>query len=203
MNGLTIMAGVILVLYVASVRGFSIYYRRRFGRSGHFLDDSASNSVQRYLGLCEYLIMVYYLVAYINLYTGYDFSGLISTIHVLDHSVIFTIGLAGTFAFLVLMFAARLNLGASWRLVMDTKTDDELVSQGFYRFMRNPYFTFLLGFQLSVFAVLPNTITLLALVQSWILTGLQVRYEEVYMEEKYGQEYLKYKAKTGRFLPGI
>ena len=69
--------------------------------------------------------------------------------------------------------------------------------------MRNPYFTFLLGFQFALILVVPNAITICAFLQSAILLGLQVRQEEAFLEQKYGEAYRAYKERVGRFLPKL
>lgn len=105
--------------------------------------------------------------------------------------------------FLVLMTAARLNLGSSWGVGLDYNTKDELITSGFYRYMSNPYFTFLLSFQFTIILISPNAIALFAFIQSYLLLNLQVREEKVFLQEKYGEEYVKYKNKVGRFMPRI
>ncbi len=45
--------------------------------------------------------------------------------------------------------------------------------------------------------------TICAFIQSTLLLGLQVRLEEAFLQDKYGEPYLAYKAITGRFLPRI
>ena len=99
------------------------------------------------------------------------------------------------------MTLTRLNLGSSWRMGLDYNSKDKLRTTGFYRYIRNPYFTFLLCFQFSIILVLPNAITIFAFIQSYLLLNLQVREEEAFLQEKYGEEYIKYKNNVGRFFP--
>jgi protein-S-isoprenylcysteine O-methyltransferase Ste14 len=75
------------------------------------------------------------------------------------------------------------------------------VIDGFYRYTRNPYFTFLLGFQFSVILVVPTAVTLFAFIQSFLLLSLEMRQEETFLHDKYDSEYEKHRASTDRFLP--
>ncbi len=43
-----------------------------------------------------------------------------------------------------MMVLVRLNLGSAWRVGLDAGTQDALVTTGFYRYVRNPCFSFLL-----------------------------------------------------------
>lgn len=155
--------------------------------------------MQKYLGKSFYLIITYYILIIIYVISGFNFGGLISNI-----SGNYTIQITGfvlSLIFLVLMTIARLNLGSSWRMGLDNKTKDKLVNTGFYKFMRNPYFTFLLGFQFSLILIIPNAITILAFIQSYILINLQIIEEEKFLALKYGESYTLYKNSTGRFFP--
>jgi len=86
---------------------------------------------------------------------------------------------------------------------LDYSTSDALITHGFYRFIRNPYFAFLLAFEGSLILICPNAIIICAFIQSSLLLGLQVRLEENFLKEKYGEDYLLYKKKAGRFLPRV
>ena len=86
---------------------------------------------------------------------------------------------------------------------LDYETKDDLITDGFYQYVRNPYFLFLLGFQFSLFFIVPNAIVIGSFIQSLILINLQVRYEEIFLGEKYEQQYSQYKNETNRFLPII
>lgn len=75
-----------------------------------------------------------------------------------------------------------------------------LVTEEFYKYMRNPYFTFLLSFQFAIILISPNAIIIFTFIQSYLLLNLQVREEEVFLNEKYGESYIKYKNRVGRLF---
>ncbi len=189
------------LLYFAHDTGLSWWFKKRFGKEDDFIGQKAPDAVQRYFGKAIYFTLAYYLLILVYLATGFDFWGLISNITLLGAQELLRVGFILGCLFLLLMTLARLNLASSWRVGLDHATTDPLITGGFYRFVRNPYFAFLLGFEFVLILIVPNAVTLFAFIQSAILLGLQVRHEEGFLQEKYGKAYARYKAKTGRFFP--
>jgi protein-S-isoprenylcysteine O-methyltransferase Ste14 len=179
------------------------YFKRKFKKNDNFIGEKAPSELQKFFGKAFYLVLVYYGLVLVSLITGFNFWGLVSNISVIDLPIIKIIGLVLGIIFLVLMTLARLNLGSSWRVGLDYNTKDKLITEGFYRYMRNPYFTLLLSFQFAIILISPNAIVIFAFIQSCLLLNLQVREEEVFLQEKYGEEYTIYKNRVGRFIPGL
>jgi protein-S-isoprenylcysteine O-methyltransferase Ste14 len=196
-----VFLSILLSLYLLHDLGLSLLFRMRFHKQEDFLGRNAPDEVQRFFGRAVYLILFYYVLVLAYLIFHFNFWGFVSRVSALDNPSVRVVGFALGVLFLVLMSLARLNLGSSWRVGLDLATPDALVTDGFYRFSRNPYFTFVLCFQFSVVLVVPCAVTILALVQSFLLLSLQVRQEEVFLRSRYGREYDAYEACTGRFLP--
>lgn len=194
---------ILLVLYLVHNFSLTIYFKRKFKKDDQFLGENAPNEVQKFLGKAFYLVIIYYVIILVYFLTGFDLWGLVSNISIIDLPIIKIIGLILGIIFLVLMTLARLNLGSSWRVGLDYETKDKLVTDGFYNYMRNPYFTFLLSFQFTLILISPNAIVIFAFIQSYLLLNLQVREEEGFLQEKYGEEYIIYKSRVGRFIPGL
>lgn len=110
-------------------------------------------------------------------------------------------GLALGLLSLGMMVLVRLNLGSAWRVGLDAGTQDALVTTGFYRYVRNPCFSFLLVFQAALCLVAPNALMLCAWIRSALLLALQVRHEEAFLHQKYDSQYAAYCHTAGRFLP--
>jgi protein-S-isoprenylcysteine O-methyltransferase Ste14 len=103
------------------------------------------------------------------------------------------LGLALATPAIVLLFAARYQLGRAFSVTPQAR---QLVSHGIYSKIRNPIYVFsallILGFLLALQR--PVLFALLA-----ILTPLQIlraRQESKVLEEKFGEEYRKYKQNT-------
>lgn len=194
---------ILIILYFIHNFSLTIYFKRKFKKNDYFIGEKAPSEAQRFFGKSFYLIIMYYMLILVYLFTGFDFWGLISNISLINIAVFKVIGFAAGIIFLILMTMARLNLGSSWRVGLDPNTEDKLVNTGFYRFMRNPYFTFLLSFQFSLILIVPNAIIIFAFIQSYLLLNLQIREEEVFLQEKYGEYYIKYRNRVGRFIPKL
>ena len=106
------------------------------------------------------------------------------------------IGLSGDLVFLV----AVITMKDSWRAGIPDEDKTELISNGIYRYSRNPAF---LGFDLMYLGILLMYLNL-ALLAMTLLTAvalhLQILQEEKYLCATFGDAYLAYKARTARYL---
>lgn len=75
-----------------------------------------------------------------------------------------------------------------------------LMTDGPYRFSRNPMLSGTYLYYIGVLIVLWDWRPLLAFIALAIGMMLQVRSEEKRLEADFGQEYLDYKKRTGRFV---
>ena len=102
-----------------------------------------------------------------------------------------------------LMLAAQLDLGASWRVGIDQGARPGLVTGGFYRYSRNPIYVAMLAALLGFALLLPSWISLGLLIGAGLGIRRHVRDEEAYLARTYGEEYRRYAARVGRFVPGV
>lgn len=88
----------------------------------------------------------------------------------------------------------------SWRAGIPEKDKTKLVTDGIYKFSRNPAFV---GFDFMYTGVLLmffNIGTLLLSLFSIVMLHLQILQEEKYMAKTFGEEYLEYKKKVFRYI---
>lgn len=100
----------------------------------------------------------------------------------------------------ILIVIAQMQMGAAWRIGVDTSQKSELVTQGVFRFSRNPIF---LGIRLcffGLFLILPNAFTLLLWVLEDVMVQLQVLLEENYLTETFGAAYQDYRMQVRRWM---
>jgi protein-S-isoprenylcysteine O-methyltransferase Ste14 len=102
---------------------------------------------------------------------------------------------------LVLLVAAQLQMGASWRIGIDEGTAPGLIDTGLFRFCRNPIYLALLVIIAGYVATLPTPISLLMWVGAYLSVRLQIRAEEAYLRRSYGEAYHAYACRVGRLLP--
>ncbi len=99
---------------------------------------------------------------------------------------------------------AQLGMGASWRVGVDEAETTTLITSGLFAWMRNPIFTFIWLSLAGLLVLVPNPFSLLAAALTVVGIELQVRaVEEPYLASKHGDNYTRYAARVGRFLPGI
>ena len=99
---------------------------------------------------------------------------------------------------------AQFAMGESWRIGVDAAARTQLVVSGPFRWVRNPIYTAMLLATLGLVLLVPNIASILALLALVIALEIQVRLvEEPYLLQTHGEDYRRYGAGTGRFLPGI
>ena len=104
-------------------------------------------------------------------------------------------GLAGT-------LWAQGGLGASWRVGVDAGERTELVTDGPFRWVRNPVFTGMGTVTAGVALMAPSPATIAAVAVLVAAVQLQVRVvEEPHLARLHADRYAAYTTRVGRFLP--
>lgn len=88
----------------------------------------------------------------------------------------------------------------SWRAGIPEKDKTKLVTNGIYKFSRNPAFV---GFDFMYIGILLmyfNVLTLIFSLFCIVMLHLQILQEEKYMADTFAEEYLNYKKKVFRYL---
>jgi len=104
--------------------------------------------------------------------------------------------LLGNLIFIVAMYTMQFN----WRAGFDRNQNTSLVTDGIYKFSRNPAFV---GFDLLYIGcatVFPNIINIITALIALILFHFQISEEERFCAETFGQKYMDYKSKTTRYF---
>jgi len=203
MNKQAIYFTILIGLYLLSDSILTIIYKNRFKKNPDNVYKNPTNASHRFLGRSIVLMYLLYIFVLIDLLTNYDFGGFINNISIFNIPIIWLLGfILGILAITISIFS-RLNLGGSWRVGIDKNTNDKLVQNGIYRWIRNPFFLSILGFQFSLILISPNAVTILVFFIGYMIWGFQIRSEEEFLSEKYGNEYLRYKTRTGRLFPKL
>lgn len=106
------------------------------------------------------------------------------------------IGGLGDLVFLI----AVLTMKNSWRAGIPEKDRTQLISNGIYRYSRNPAF---LGFDLMYIGILLiclNGLLFCVTVCGVVLLHLQILQEEKYLTEVFGEEYIRYQRCVRRYF---
>lgn len=120
------------------------------------------------------------------------------------HPVLSGAGIAVMTGALVLVLAAQLSMGTSWRIGVDTTEHTELVTTGIFAVARNPVFSAMAIMLAGMVAAVPTVLSLAAFIALVAAVQIQVRaIEEPYLVRTHPAHYPAYTARTGRFLPGL
>ena len=115
-------------------------------------------------------------------------------------SVIKWIGVAVSAIGVACFIAGMTTMSDSWRAGIPDQKETKLVTRGIYRISRNPAF---LGFDLIYLGILiayPNAWHAVIVALAFYLFHQQIKSEERFLEEAFGQEYLDYKKSVRRYI---
>jgi protein-S-isoprenylcysteine O-methyltransferase Ste14 len=131
-----------------------------------------------------------------------DAAGLLSTIDLLEPRGVRLAGAAIAIAGLILTVVAQFNMGASWRIGVDSSEQTDLITAGLFQYVRNPIFLGMLIFWVGAGVATPNILCLVSPLLALAGMELQVRLvEEPYLLKAHGDTYRQYASRTGRFFP--
>ena len=95
------------------------------------------------------------------------------------------------------------RLGRNITDTVVTRREHSLITTGPYRWVRHPFYVaFLLG-TTAISLVLANWLVLLVGTTAFVLLAIRSRKEEENLELRFGDEYRRYRARTGAFFPRL
>lgn len=124
----------------------------------------------------------------------------LSPIAWMNSSVLTILGIVSLILALIWVLVAQLQMGASWRIGIDAETKSTLVQHGLFGISRNPIFLGMLVMLVGLLLLLPTAATLTITVLGFVLIHVQVRLEEAFLIEKYGEDYRKYQMSVRRWI---
>jgi protein-S-isoprenylcysteine O-methyltransferase Ste14 len=129
-----------------------------------------------------------------------DAASWLGSYRVLEARTVRVVGWVLLVAALAWLLAAQAQMGASWRIGIDSQHRTALVQGGLFAISRNPIFLAMRVTLLGLFLVLPSAATLSLLVAGEILMQVQVRLEEKHLASLHGAEYAAYCERVRRWL---
>ncbi|WP_343638654.1 isoprenylcysteine carboxylmethyltransferase family protein [Chryseobacterium sp.] len=186
------------IFFTVSFVGISYRIAKRIGKSPNVLpkDDSAYGLVGLYFKLILLALFIYTILLLLfpeDIFPAFK-------INIPEPEALKYIGLVIMISALIWVITAQLQMKNSWRIGIDSTTKTELVTDGLFRFSRNPVF---LGMTISLvgfFLVFPTVITFSFLLTGNILMQIQIRLEEEFLLKEHGEIYLTYKNRVKRML---
>ncbi len=103
---------------------------------------------------------------------------------------------------LAITVMAQMQMGSSWRIGIDSDATP-LVTEGLFRYVRNPIFTSMLLTLGGLVLLTPAWVSLALWLATALVIAIQVRLEEQHLLALHGQVYRDYAQRAGRFIPGV
>ena len=133
-----------------------------------------------------------------------DLAGALDPIGALDGAAGHAAGLGLFVAGLLATVAAQFAMGDSWRIGVDESERTALVTSGPFSLVRNPIFSGMIPVAIGLALLVPNAVAIAAAMALLVALEIQTRLvEEPYLLRTHGEEYRRYAARTGRFVPGL
>jgi protein-S-isoprenylcysteine O-methyltransferase Ste14 len=163
----------------------------------------ATRPIQKYFGVLEKAMTISIIL--IILIHAFFRNNFITTnyIDLLDNQSIKLLGFFIGFLGLSICRIAQVTIGKSWRVGIDEKAKPGLITNGIYKYMRNPTYTGLYLLCTGVWFLNPTFLYSYWILAFFIMMEFQVRCEEEYLESTYGNDYLEYCNRTKRYIPMI
>jgi len=200
---MTAFLKIILPIYLVLFFGLAMFWRsylawKRTGINPYALGNG--DSVHDYVG--KLLRVTLILTALIVLAFSFFESLYIFLVPIpwLNLTWLMGMSLALLAAALAWVLIAQIQMGDSWRIGIDEKTSSPLVQHGLFGVSRNPIFLGMMMMLVGLLFTIPTAGTLVVTVLGIVLIHIQVRLEESFLLEKYGDTYLSYQKRVRRWL---
>ncbi|MBN8657345.1 MAG: isoprenylcysteine carboxylmethyltransferase family protein [Anaerolineae bacterium] len=124
----------------------------------------------------------------------------LSPITWMNSSMLMIFGIVLLVLALIWVLVAQLQMGDSWRIGIDEKSKSALVQHGLFGVSRNPIFLGMMVMLVGLLLTIPTAATLAVTLLGNVLIHIQVRLEEPFLIEKYGEMYRDYQKRVRRWV---
>ena len=118
----------------------------------------------------------------------------------LENGILFKIGWGLLILSLIVVWISQTQMANSWRIGIDEKNKTDLVTNGMFSISRNPIFLGIMIANIGLFMIIPNAFTLVIILLSTTSINTQIRLEEAFLKQEFGNDYLDYIKKVRRWL---
>ncbi len=200
---MTSLLKIILLIYLALFFGLAMFWRsylawKRTGANPYALGNN--DTVHDYVGKLFRFTLIATALIVLSFSLSESLYNLLMPIPWLDSSLPVGIGLALLTAALIWVLIAQVQMGDSWRIGIDEQTDSALVQNGLFGVSRNPIFLGILVMLVGLLFTVPTAATFTVALIGCILIHIQVRLEELFLLDKYGEAYRAYHKRVRRWL---
>lgn len=104
---------------------------------------------------------------------------------------------------MALEFSTQIFLGKNYSTTVHISEEHALVTSIPYRYIRHPMYTALIVVGIGLGLLSTNWYSLLPFLVTGVVIAFRIRGEEEAMIERFGDEYVQYVKRTGRFFPPL
>ncbi|MBN2398639.1 MAG: isoprenylcysteine carboxylmethyltransferase family protein [Deltaproteobacteria bacterium] len=179
------------VLFIITFTMRNLVVRMRTGRTVRSLD--------RFVALSVLSSTLCFIIAILSTNEPvYRSMGAISS---LRHPFASCIGLTLLGISIILVWVISAQMKDSWRVGVCKDQETELIQDGLYAYVRNPYFLAYYVLFFGLFLVRPSLVLLLLAGITVFSFHRMILHEEAHLLAAHGERYKEYTARTGRYLP--
>ena len=200
---MTTLLKIFLPVYFLLFFGLALFWRsylawKRTGINPYKLGNN--DTVHDFVGkLFRLTLIVSALIVFVFSFLERYYQWL-SPIGWMNSSILTMIGITLLVLALIWVLVAQLQMGDSWRIGIDKKSESILVQHGLFGISRNPIFLGMLVMLIGLLLILPTAATLTVTTLGFVLIHVQVRLEEDFLMEKYGEDYRSYQMNVRRWI---
>lgn len=200
---MTTLLKIFLPIYFLLFFGLALFWRsylawKRTGINPYALGNG--DTVHDFVGKLFRLTLIATAVIVFVFTLSEWFYGMLVPISYMESPFLVVIGLVLLLLALIWVLVAQLQMGDSWRIGIDEKSTSLLVQNGLFGVSRNPIFLGMLIMLIGMLLILPTAATLVITVLGFVLIHVQVRLEEAFLLEKFGEDYRRYQARVRRWI---
>ena len=200
MNNFDYLQVIILIFFLLVFFGKTIWLRRKGTKV--FVIGSGKKG---FTALLEKSFLIFFPIWLIeigihSLHIDIQFLPLALVKQIFKNQIIQFAGAFIIFAGLFVFCLALISFKSSWRVGIDTLAPGDLITTGVFSISRNPIFLSMNLYFLGTFLIYSNLFFLMCFVCLALGFHFQIRQEETFLIEKYGDSYRKYMTKVNRYI---
>ncbi len=110
------------------------------------------------------------------------------------------VGFGLAFASFIWIIIAQNQMATSWRIGINYQEKTALKKDGLFNISRNPIFLEVIISYLGTFLIIPNALSFVLMLLTFIVIQVQVRLEEEYLKKTHGDSYAEYTKTVRRWI---
>lgn len=193
------------LVFVLSVTNFLLAFvlptLRSLKKTGVFpVSFNKSDTIQLFIGNVYFISLLFIFVSSISYSFIYKIYYLLVPISFLENDIFKIIGIISNQLLIIWIIIGQAQMEKSWRIGIFDDEKNLLITDGLFSFSRHPISIGLIFLMFTTFICMPNALTLVVFIISFVLVNIEVALEEIELKSKHGQKYIEYSKKTPKWI---